>query len=269
MFFSGKKKKKRLEARRRIRFLTLVLGLQSAVTVSLLSSQALLPPVGRMPPPPAPASSTAVILQRFPFETQDALTQWEEKLFKNKTIYRVAGDGDRRFLSAESRDASSGLYKKFRQETSPDLTLSWSWRARVFPKKERPDALSSRRQDDFAARLYVIFPGRTLFGSDVIEYIWDENIPAGRVESSPFSERVKLFVIRSGPGPEDSKGWVTEERNIRQDYERLFGKKPNRPVGILALMSDSDNTHSVSAADFGEILVKLTRQQANTKGQAT
>jgi hypothetical protein len=67
---------------------------------------------------------------------------------------------------------------------------------------------------------------------------------------------VKLFVIRSGPGPEVSGGWNREERNLYQDYVKLFGKAPKRPLGAIGLMSDSDNTGTVSAADFGDFTLQ-------------
>jgi hypothetical protein len=170
----------------------------------------------------------------------------------------VLTENEQGFLKSTSEDASSGLYVKINYEVTPDLYLSWRWRAITFPQKKNPEKLSNRGEDDFAARIYVIFPGSTFFNSNVIEYIWDERLPVGMAASSPFSDRVKLFVIRSGAPPEGAgPEWQVEERNIYQDYVQLYGKPPNRPIGAVALMSDSDNTSTRSESDFGDIVFKL------------
>lgn len=196
------------------------------------------------------------ILEKISFKSPDSLKHWEEKIFKGRTRYQVAGEGGRRFLKSRSQNTSSGLYLKMKAPLSPDLFLSWEWRALKFPQKQNVNQLASRSQDDFAARLYVIFPGSNIFNSRVIEYIWDERIPPGTAVSSPFSDKIKLFVIRSGLAPAKEGGWSYEERNVYEDYVRLFGRKPDRPIGAIAIMSDSDNTASASEADFGEITLK-------------
>ena len=107
-----------------------------------------------------------------------------------------------------------------------------------------------------AARIYVIFPGANFFKSDIIEYIWDERVPIGTTVSSPYSERVKLFILRSGPSSGGPSGWIKEERNVTKDYQKLFGRDPQKPVGAIALMSDSDSTGTSAEADFTAIEIK-------------
>ena len=82
-------------------------------------------------------------------------------------------------------------------------------------------------------------------------------MPIGTTAQSPFSDRIKLFVLRSGQAPESSDGWFDEERDVYADYETLFGKPPKKPIGAIALMSDSDNTETNSEADFAEIKLKI------------
>ena len=47
-----------------------------------------------------------------------------------------------------------------------------------------------------------------------------------------------------------------EERNLYEDYTALLEAKPDRPMEAIAIMSDSDNTHSSSAAFFKNIEIK-------------
>jgi len=200
----------------------------------------------------APPAFQLTPIESFNFRDEASLARWERKVFKGQTDFAIKSDEQGSFLSAVSKDSSCGLFMKTRHEAVPGLYLRWRWRAHNFPKKEEPIRLSSRSTDDFAARVYVIFEASNLFRSDVIEYVWDEKIAVGQVEDSPFSERIKLFVIRSGK-PDDMNVWFTETRNPLEDYQKLFGKAPKHPVGIVALMCDSDNTGTGAAADFADI----------------
>lgn len=201
------------------------------------------------------------LLEELDFRTPDSLKAWKEKIFKGRTDYVVVPENGEGFLSAVSRASSSGLYKKMKHAVTPELYLSWDWKAVEFPKKPDPNKLAGRAQDDFAARIYLVFPGVTFFGSNVIEYIWDESLPPGTVTASPFSDRVKLFVIRSGGPHNENGGWAHEERNVYQDYTALFDAKPVRPLEAIALLSDSDNTRTSSEAYFKTIELKSKKTE--------
>ena len=238
-----------------------VLFLEAALLLTLISSQ-YRESFTKISVPAFPivgvdqGTGSFAILSRFLFQNQDSLKAWEEKTFKGKTNFVVHQKNETGFLSATSQDACSGLYTKVNYEATPDLYLSWKWKVVRFPQKKEPDRLSNKSEDDFAARVYAIFPGSNFFKSDVIEYVWDENIPTGTAIASPYSERVKLFVIRRGAASPESDGWEEEERNLYEDYRKLFGKEPERPVGAVALMSDSDNTGTQSEADFADFTFK-------------
>ena len=269
----------------RLRFLLLVLLLQGAVLVCLQSVRSLLKyhsvislpskqqlhqttvitsapvtVITQVPIPVIRQTPPIDVLAQFKFEDAASIGRWEEKVFKGKTSYEALKDAaGQPYLHSTSQASSSGLYMKVNLKIDPQLCLSWKWRARRFPQKKDPQKLADRRQDDFAARLYVIFPGSNFFNSNVIEYIWDKHLPVGTSESSPFSDRVKLVVVRSGPASPDS--WSEEERNIYEDYVQFFGKKPDRVLGAIGLMSDSDNTGTESEADFGDISLKLKKNE--------
>jgi hypothetical protein len=49
--------------------------------------------------------------------------------------------------------------------------------------------------------------------------------------------------------------WRDYERNIRADYEKVFGEVPGALVGI-AVMTDSDNTKSTVLAHYGDISLR-------------
>ncbi|GEM_PF-927236 len=268
----------------RTRLLLGVLALQAALLATLESGKLLRraheadltsgrqASATRAQKPPATLSAAPVrrdtftVLKKLSFESQESLKIWEEKIFKNKTLYNVMQHAGQNFLKSSSEDAASGLYTRINVKVTPDLFLSWRWRAVDFPEKKQPGQLSNRRQDDFAARIYVIFPGPSFFKTNVIEYIWDESIAAGTAASSPFSGRVKLFVLRTGKPSAAEDGWHLEERNIYKDYVDLFGQAPKRPIGALAIMSDSDNTGTRSGSDFADIILKTRPPVAGERG---
>ncbi len=203
------------------------------------------------------------VVQAFNFKNEDSLKDWEEKIFKNKSEYHVIQEEGQTFLRAKSQDASSGLFKKVNYDLTPGLYLAWQWRVTTFPVKPKPAELSNRSQDDFAARIYVVFPGSSFFNTRVIEYLWDKDIEEGVFQSSPYSGKVKLFVAESGIA-KSKDGWMAEERNLFNDYVEIFGQKPDKPIGAIAFMSDSDNTHTSSSADFKNIAFKRKDQTGSS-----
>jgi hypothetical protein len=52
--------------------------------------------------------------------------------------------------------------------------------------------------------------------------------------------------------------WVTEERNVYEDYRALFGEDPP-PIGAVALMTDTDNTGGEAEALYGDIFLGPAR----------
>jgi hypothetical protein len=59
-----------------------------------------------------------------------------------------------------------------------------------------------------------------------------------------------MIVVESGP---DRVGqWVTEERNVYEDFRRAFGREAPMISG-LALMTDTDNTGETATAWYGDI----------------
>jgi hypothetical protein len=55
-------------------------------------------------------------------------------------------------------------------------------------------------------------------------------------------------------GDEKAGTWVSEERNIREDYRRFFGEEPPR-VGAVAVMTDTDDTGDEVTAWYGDITI--------------
>ena len=126
-----------------------------------------------------------------------------------------------------------------------------------FPEKEitspKPVGGGWLERDDYAARVYVIFPHWNFMKIRSIEYIWDRDLPVGTILTSPYSGNIKLIVAESGTSQKGQ--WVFEKRNIYEDYKSVFGRVSSLQVGAVALMTDSDNTLSTAEALYKDIKV--------------
>ena len=190
----------------------------------------------------------------------DALPDgWEVLTFKKvarSTRYRMVRDGDGWVVKAESDAAASALYRPLDLDAQAYPRLRWRWKIDNILVKA--DA-RTRHGDDYPARVYVAFrydPARAtawekakygayrlVYGEyppvAVLNYIWDNRLPPGTTLDNAYTDRAKMIVVRSGPA--EVGRWVTETRNVLDDYRRLFGGQPPRIAGV-AVMTDTDDT---------------------------
>ena len=75
----------------------------------------------------------------------------------------------------------------------------------------------------------------------------------GTAVPNPYTEQVHMIVVESGPTKVNA--WMTEARNVYEDYKRAFGEEPPMISGI-AIMTDTDNTGESAEAYYGDIVLK-------------
>jgi hypothetical protein len=101
---------------------------------------------------------------------------------------------------------------------------------------------------------------RLVYGEDLphagLNYVWDNRLPPGTVLRSPYTDRVRMIVVRSGNA--EAGRWVEESRNVLDDYRRAFGGEPPAIAGI-AVMTDTDDTGESATAWFGDIALRRAR----------
>src|SRR5581483_10766109 len=114
------------------------------------------------------------------------------------------------------------------------------WMAVALPKGGNSCAKAT---DDQAVQIYVVWPRfPEALRSRIIGYVWDTTAPAGTTCRSGKTGTGTYVVVRSGEA--DLGRWLTEQRNVREDYRRIFGEEPDRPAAV-SLSIDSNDTHSV------------------------
>lgn len=197
-------------------------------------------------------SSAVLYLKQFTFNEDKALAKWSKMILKGQVDYTLLKQGKEGYVQALSEKACSALYYRIGFKLSDYPVLTWKWRVLKFP--DLSNAKTDLEKDDYAARVYVIFPFLSFSSSKFIEYVWAEDMPVGTVMDSPAGKNVKKIVVRSGKAPEG--GWVTESRNMYEDYAKVFGKKPGMGAGAIAIMCDAEGSQSIAEATFDDIAIE-------------
>jgi hypothetical protein len=132
--------------------------------------------------------------------------------------------------------------------------LSWKWKVERLPEGGNED---DDDYNDTAASIYVVFDmGRIALFKKVpksIRYTWSSTLEKGK-EMSKFFGNQKIVVVESGK--EQIGKWVSFERNIVEDYRRLFGDNPPKTPLAILILSDGDNTGSRAVAGYDDIMLK-------------
>ena len=192
------------------------------------------------------------------------------------TEYTLEKDGGEVVIRADSRASSSGMRREIRID--PKLYPRVEWRWKIGNVLERGD-VTRKSGDDYPARLYISFAydgsklgflerakyktARLVYGAypplGALNYIWASRSPVGTLAPNPYTARVQMLVLQSGA--EKAGQWVSESRNIYEDYRRAFGGEPPMISGV-AVMTDTDNTKESATAWFGDIVFKAAEKNA-------
>jgi hypothetical protein len=191
---------------------------------------------------------------------------------KKLTHYQLVADQGRTVLYAKAEAASSGLIHRVSIDPAKGPWLNWKWKIEKLIKT----ADNTRRAtEDSPVRIVLGFDGdkdslsfadqvmfetaRLVTGHDIpyatLMYIWENKVPVGTVIPNSRSGRIQKLVVASGP--EGVGQWREFTRNIVEDYEKAFGEKPGRLIGV-GVLTDTDNTGETVEAWYGDI--RLLRQ---------
>jgi len=169
-----------------------------------------------------------------------------------KYDFRIEVVDGRKVLRARSDGDSSAIAKEVKVNVTTWPILQWSWQVVKLPTGG--DARKSAT-DDEAAQIYVLFPRfPSAVRSRIISYIWDTTAPVGSTFKSEKTGLVTYIVVRSGPS--ELGKWLTESRNVLEDYKKIYGENPSEDVGAISILIDSNDTRSSAESFFGEILFR-------------
>jgi hypothetical protein len=173
---------------------------------------------------------------------------WKAVTSAGKADFSLARDGELSALVMRSHVASFGFQRETKVNVDDYPLISWKWKASKLPAG---GDYRHAGTDDQAAQLYVAFSK-----TKIIEYVWDTSAKegsSGDAAGLPPFVSIKVLVLRSGAA--DLGKWLTESRNLRADYERLFGKAAG-PLVVqgLQLRINSQHTRTEAEAAFADIV---------------
>jgi hypothetical protein len=195
---------------------------------------------------------------------------WEPLIIlrtKKLTHYRLAADQGRTVLYARAASASSGLMQHVSLDPSERPWITWQWKVNKLIKSADN---THRATEDSPVRIVLGFDGdkdslpfadqvmfdtaKLFTGRDVpyatLMYIWENKAPVGTVIPNGRTGRIQKVVAASGS---DGIGqWRQFTRNVVEDYEKAFGEKPGRLIGV-GVLTDTDNTGEIAEAWYGDI----------------
>lgn len=180
-------------------------------------------------------------------------TGWQAQTWGSpKYDFVIEADGNAHILHMKSQNEGSTMSKEIKFDIRQFPVLQWRWKAAVLPK-----GADSRKKatDDQACQVYVTFP-RTpaAIRSRTIGYVWDTTAPVGIIVPSEKTGTVTYVIVRSGAG--ELNQWITETRNVLEDYKKIYHQDPGENVGAVSLAIDSNDTESSAECFLGEVFFK-------------
>lgn len=176
--------------------------------------------------------------------------QWECEKFKGETQYSIVKTDNGHVLKAESNASASALIFKYEYDPQNYPILSWRWKVENIINEG--DEMK-KDADDYTARVCVILPHWFPSLTKKITYLWGNKLPKGKHTPSPYYSRSIMVAVESGN--ENIGKWVTERRNVYEDFKMYFGEEPPQ-VGGIAIMTDTDNTGESAIAYYDDIKIE-------------
>lgn len=188
---------------------------------------------------------------------------------KHATQYAIVRDDEAGVpvLEGIADNAAGALTQRLDADAAVTPMLRFRWRVGSLISRSDP---TTKAGDDYAARIYVTFaydPARAtlreksenaimhmLYGETpphaALAYVFTHKLATGAVQISPFTSRVRKIVVDSDVASVGK--WKQFERNVLEDYRRVFREEPTAISGI-AVMVDTDNTGEHARSRFGDI----------------
>lgn len=169
---------------------------------------------------------------------------WQIKVNHGRPDISVCSDVDGPCLQLKSIKASFGLERDVDVDPATMPILSWTWKVSQLPAG---GDFRHSATDDQAAQILVAFADHK-----VVSYIWDSNAPKGSAEHASSVPLVHVFDYVCESGSTDLNRWISESRNLAQDYQHAYGKPAPRVKG-LRIQINSQHTGTVAQSYFGDV----------------
>lgn len=172
---------------------------------------------------------------------------WELKEKSGKADFAIVKDEGNSAVRLRSADTSFSLQKTTHVDLKQFPILTWKWKVTKLPVG---GDFRKSGTDDQAAQLFLAFSK-----TKAIVYIWDTTAPQGMMgnAAAPFIMSIKAVVVRSGKT--GTGGWITETRNVYDDYRKFFGGEPGEINGVR-IQINSQHTSTSAESYFADVMFR-------------
>lgn len=178
--------------------------------------------------------------------------EWFHMPLRGKTDYRLVVFDGQVAIRAVGQESASGLIRRVLVDPELCREMEWTW---AVTKLQSDAILFVKEREDVAASIFLMFgdPGFMLDPKPVptLRYVWtNESVEIETIIDNPYLKgTVRSIVIEAGQRAYGS--WVIERRNILEDFERAFGRKPDDKIHAIAIFTDNDQTKQAVEAYYG------------------
>ncbi len=192
----------------------------------------------------------------------DTLRHVMPKKSRFSTNYSIEDGENGLYLRAMSSGTSSWLEMNL-DDVDPETIpfMEWQWLVNEFPETEWENR---KNEDDYAIRIELVYDRKgsvknplniirkglikSIFKGYppelVISYVWSKNVPPDESFVSPTSKNTIIIPVESDVAMMGR--WVTERRNIFNDYESLWENPANLCIKKIRIKADTESVPSVS-----------------------
>jgi hypothetical protein len=169
---------------------------------------------------------------------------WQVKEKSGKADFALVNDDGIAAVRLRSVDTSFSLQKEVSVDLKQYPVLTWKWKVTKLPQG---GDFRKSGTDDQAAQLFIAFSK-----TRAIVYIWDTTAPQGTMgdAAAPFFMSIKAVVVRSGKTGIGT--WITETRNVYDDYRKFFGEEPGEVHGVR-IQINSQHTGTSAESYFADV----------------
>ena len=186
------------------------------------------------------------VLVDFSFTQETVPKGWERSVNAGEAQLELVQDDGKRALRMRSDQASFSLQKKIRIPLRTSPFLVWDWKVTELPKG---GDFRHSGTDDQAAQLIIAFSS-----SHFLSYIWDSTAPKGMIGSASAPLFKKIFAVVMQSGTQGLGTWITERRNLIDDYKQAYGEEPEVIEGVR-IQINSQHTQSRAESYWHSIVV--------------
>jgi hypothetical protein len=198
--------------------------------------------------------------------------EWKSRKWPGRTKGAQAGwtveDGVHA-VRLHSRGALTFLEKTVDIDIREYPIVTWKWRVENILEgiDER-----TKEGDDHPIRIFFVFTpdesGQSLwfrfkrwlyldrvhghpFGGRFTEYVWSSYLKPGEIINDPGRPWQRLIVIEGGS--ENLGNWLSYERNLYEDFKRLYGEEPRRLI-FIGILNDTDQSGQEAVSYIADLM---------------